>query len=161
MEQLFSLAKQLGDALLDAGLTVTTAESCTGGGIAYCLTDVPGSSQWFQQAWVTYSNQAKHQQVHVPDDLLTQYGAVSEPVVTAMAEGALNEAAADLAIAVSGVAGPSGGSADKPVGTVWFAWAWHGGETDTEVCHFEGDRRAVREQTVAHALSHALTRLSP
>ncbi|WP_025738759.1 CinA family protein [Salinivibrio socompensis] len=161
MDHLFSLAKRLGDALLDAELTVTTAESCTGGGIAYCLTDVPGSSQWFQQAWVTYSNTAKQALVHVPTDLLGQYGAVSEPVVTAMAEGALAEANAGLAIAVSGVAGPSGGSDDKPIGTVWFAWAWHNGETDSEVCHFDGDRRAVREQTIEHALSFALQRLSP
>ncbi|SIO02727.1 CinA family protein [Salinivibrio sp. ES.052] len=161
MEHLFSLAKRLGASLIDAELTVTTAESCTGGGIAYYLTDVAGSSQWFNQAWVTYSNQAKHQQVHVPESLLAQYGAVSEPVVMAMAEGALTDAEADLAIAVSGVAGPSGGSADKPVGTVWFAWAWHHGETDTEVCHFDGGRRAVREQTIEHALAYALNRLTP
>lgn len=159
VDHLYSLAKQLGDVLADAQLTITTAESCTGGGIAYCLTDVAGSSQWFHQAFVTYSNDAKQRLVKVPDMALEQYGAVSEPVVTAMAEGARERANADVAIAVSGVAGPSGGSEEKPVGTVWFAWAWREDETETEVCHFDGHRRQVREQTIAHALGHVLNRL--
>ncbi len=116
-------ALRLGRALLVHRARVATAESCTGGWIAKALTDVPGSSQWFESGIVAYSNSAKDALLGVPGELIAAHGAVSEPVVRAMAEGARAQLGVDLAVAVSGVAGPDGGSADKPVGTVWFAWA--------------------------------------
>lgn len=152
------LAVQLGQALLERGLRVTAAESCTGGGIAHAITEVAGASNWFDMAFVTYSNEAKIRLVKVQEGLLNTFGAVSEPVAMAMAQGALQEARADIAVAVSGIAGPTGGSAEKPVGTVCFAWAT-ASELHSETCHFQGERSSVRLQTVEHALAGLLARL--
>ena len=137
--------------LLARGWMLTSAESCTGGLIAAACTNLPGSSQWFERGFVTYSNAAKAEMLAVPRTLIDQHGAVSEPVARAMAEGALAHSAAQASVAVTGVAGPTGGSADKPVGTVWLAWCVHG-RTYSEHQHFAGDRAAVRAATVRHAL---------
>ena len=134
---------------------LTTAESCTGGLIAAACTDLAGSSNWFERGFVSYSNAAKTELLGVDAALIEQHGAVSEAVVRAMATGALAHSHAQVAVAVTGVAGPSGGSPEKPVGTVWFGWAWPGG-THSEVCHFDGDRAAVRQATLRHALGRLL-----
>lgn len=155
---LTELAQQCGAALHQRGLQVTTAESCTGGGIAEAITRIAGSSAWFSQGWVTYSNAAKSSQLGVAPELIEAHGAVSEAVVSAMAEGARARAGADWAIAVSGVAGPGGGSRDKPVGTVWLAWASHQG-MQTACRLFAGDRTEIREQTVALALTKLIKSL--
>ena len=156
--KIFQLATAVGDALQQRQLSVSTAESCTGGLIAGAITAVAGSSNWFEQGFVTYANRAKQRLLGVTAADLEQYGAVSETVVKAMAEGA-RQYGADWAIATSGVAGPDGGTAEKPVGTVWFAWA-----TDTvTLCEkrvFPGDRQAIREQAVAHALQGLLNQLN-
>jgi nicotinamide-nucleotide amidase len=138
--------------LLENGWFLSTAESCTGGLIAAACTDLPGSSAWFERGFVTYSNAAKIELLGVNASLIDTHGAVSEPVARAMAAGALWHSHAQVAIAVTGVAGPSGGSIDKPVGTVWFGFALSSGVT-TEMCHFEGDRAAIRQATVQHALA--------
>jgi nicotinamide-nucleotide amidase len=148
------------------GWMLATAESCTGGLIASRCTDLAGSSQWFERGFVTYSNEAKHEMLGVDATLISEHGAVSEAVAQAMTLGAMRRSHAQVTLAVTGVAGPTGGSADKPVGTVWFAWATPsdtgptlGAETawvKTEVMHFAGDRAAVREATVAHALKTLL-----
>lgn len=151
-EQLRQLSAITGALLQQHQATVTTAESCTGGWIAKVLTDIAGSSAWFERAFITYSNDAKQQMVGVRDESLQNWGAVSEQVVKEMAAGALKEANADFAIAVSGVAGPDGGTAEKPVGTVWFGFATARGKTLTKRYVFQGDREAVRRQTVAMAL---------
>jgi nicotinamide-nucleotide amidase len=150
-DTIYDLAAQLGQALLARRWRVTTAESCTGGGIASAITEVAGSSGWFDMGFVTYSNIAKHKLIGVDNHTLITHGAVSEAVAVEMAQGALVKAAAQLAVAVSGIAGPSGGTEAKPVGTVCFAWATLDG-THHETRHFTGDRRAVRQQTVIHAL---------
>ena len=139
------------DLLKNQGWFLTTAESCTGGLIAAACTELAGSSTWFERGFVTYSNAAKCELLGVDAQLIEHHGAVSEPVARAMATGALAHARAQVAIAVTGVAGPSGGSADKPVGTVWFGFAMPAGVL-TVVCRFEGDRAAVRQATVRHAL---------
>lgn len=131
---------------------LATAESCTGGLIAATCTDLAGSSAWLERGFVTYSNAAKTELLGVPPELIAQHGAVSEPVVRAMALGALAHSHAQVAVAVTGVAGPGGGSPDKPVGTVWLGWAV-AGQVTAECCHFAGDRAAVRLATVAHALA--------
>jgi len=138
--------------LLARGWMLATAESCTGGLIAATCTDLAGSSQWFERGFVTYSNAAKVQCLGVPADLIEQQGAVSESVARAMAQGAVRHSAAQVGVAVTGVAGPTGGSADKPVGTVWFGWQVHD-RTHSELRHFAGDRAAVRTATVRHALA--------
>ena len=153
-----ALAMRLGRALIVREWRVSTAESCTGGWIAKALTDVPGSSQWFDSGVVSYSNAAKEQLLGVPRELLEAHGAVSEAVVRAMAEGVRARIGVDLAIAVSGIAGPGGGTADKPVGTVWFAWATPQG-TSAECREFGGDREAVRRFSVAHALERLLAQV--
>ena len=134
---------------------LATAESCTGGMIAAACTDLAGSSQWFERGFITYSNEAKAEMLGVPAGLIEQHGAVSEPVVRAMADGALAHSRAHVSLAVTGVAGPTGGSADKPVGTVWLAWSVNG-ETHSEMQHFAGDRAAVRTATVRYALQRLL-----
>ena len=138
--------------LLARGWMLATAESCSGGLIAAACTDLAGSSQWFERGFVTYSNAAKVQCLGVPADLIAQHGAVSEPVARAMAQGAVAHSAAQVALAVTGVAGPTGGSQEKPVGTVWFGWQV-AGRTHSELQRFSGDRAAVRAQTVCHALA--------
>jgi nicotinamide-nucleotide amidase len=141
---------------------VATAESCTGGWIAKALTDVPGSSGCFGYGIVSYSNGAKESMLGVETLTLAEHGAVSEAVVREMAEGALRLSGADVAVAVSGVAGPDGGSEDKPVGTVWFAWSMRGDgdiTTDTDLQRFEGNRESIRMQTVIHGLEGVRGRL--
>jgi nicotinamide-nucleotide amidase len=146
------LAEQVGRKLLDARWHVATAESCTGGGVAAALTDIPGSSQWFERGYVTYSNLAKQQDLGVSAATLDAHGAVSGAVVEAMATGALKASGADLAVAVSGVAGPDGGTSAKPVGLVWFALARRGTPVRSEAQNFAGDRAAVRLAAVRRAL---------
>ena len=148
----------LAQALRQQGLKLATAESCTGGLIAATCTELAGSSDWFERGVVSYSNEAKTELLGVPAALIKQHGAVSEPVARAMAEGALRHAKAQVSVAVTGVAGPSGGSADKPVGTVWFGFLVQG-QTHSEVQRFDGDRSAVRQFTVAHALQRLLALL--
>ena len=137
------------------GWMLATAESCTGGMIASACTDLAGSSGWFDRAFITYSNAAKTEMLGVPAALIAAHGAVSEAVVRAMAQGAVQRSQAHLSIAVSGIAGPSGGSADKPVGTVWLAWCLDG-VLYSQQRHFDGDRHAVRQQTTCWGLQHAL-----
>lgn len=156
---IFHWAECVGNVLKDRDQSVTCAESCTGGGLSYAFTSVAGSSGWFSQGLVTYSNQSKTQWVGVRSETLAQFGAVSEAVALEMALGAREIAGADHAIAISGIAGPDGGRADKPVGTVCFAWAdAHGGVASTKV--FAGDRHQVREQSILFALEGLFSRLS-
>jgi len=150
-ERKFVLAKQLGEVLLAGKLSATTIESCTGGGLAHAITSAAGSSEWFHQAWVTYSNCAKHELVGVSDTTLLEHGAVSEEVVIEMAEGGKRIAKADLALSISGIAGPTGGSLTKPVGLVWFALATKN-NTTTFYRKFSGDRELVREQAIVLGL---------
>lgn len=152
------LAAQVVRLLSDSHLTIATAESCTGGWIAKALTDIPGSSDCLGYGFVSYSNAAKESLLGVQSKTLVQHGAVSEAVVCEMVAGAAGVSGANIAVAVSGVAGPGGGSNEKPVGTVWVAW-WLDGQVDAELYHFSGDRNAVREQTVATALSGLLERI--
>ena len=152
------LAERIGSALCGDGLALATAESCTGGWVSQCLTAVAGSSVWFERGFVTYSNLAKQQMLGVPESLLVAHGAVSEPVAAAMAQGAVQQSAAQVALSVTGVAGPTGGSVEKPVGTVWFGWQL-AGQTLTEHHLLAGDRAQVRAQTVQIALAGLLQRL--
>ncbi len=149
------LSREVGEALLAHGLTLACAESCTGGWVCEVVTATAGSSQWFDRGFVTYSNAAKESMLGVRVETLKEAGAVSEAVVGEMAVGALDRSQAQVALAISGVAGPGGGSPGKPVGTVCFAWAMPG-EVQTETCRFEGDREAVRRQSVVHALQSLL-----
>ncbi|MFT6269520.1 MAG: nicotinamide-nucleotide amidase [Alphaproteobacteria bacterium] len=147
------LATTLGELLMVSHASVATVESCTGGGLASAITEIAGSSQWFNQSWVTYSNDAKHSLIGVNTDTIDTFGAVSEQVVMQMAEKGAVLANADLCISISGVAGPGGGSEDKPVGFVWFAIAGHAiDKTYTFNRRFTGDRSQVREQAVVLAL---------
>lgn len=152
MDGLTELAASLGRHLLAVQAQVCTAESCTGGGIAEAITRIAGSSAWFEAGYITYSNRQKTAQLNVPAALFEQVGAVSREVVEAMASGACRHSGARYGVAVSGIAGPDGGSAEKPVGTVWLAWA-DGGQLYSQHCQFAGDRAAVRRQTVETALS--------
>jgi nicotinamide-nucleotide amidase len=161
-EAINELAKALVSELSAAGKAVATAESCSGGWIAKAITDVPGSSACFGYGIVTYSNGAKESMLGVQNQTLIDNGSVSEPVVREMAEGALSLSGAHIGVAVSGVAGPDGGSEEKPVGTVWFAWAIRDGSKvrlETSLQHFDGDRELVRELTVVYALQGVLDRL--
>jgi nicotinamide-nucleotide amidase len=154
----YALAAELGRELLRLRAKVATAESCTGGLIAGAITDVPGSSDWFDRGLVTYSNAAKVELLGVRPETLEADGAVSEAVAREMAEGALSRSAAGVAVAVTGVAGPAGGTAQKPVGMVCLAFARHGRPTEALTRHFTGDRAAVREATVFAALEGLLAR---
>lgn len=147
MPQLTDSIQVLAEMLQSRGLRLVTAESCTGGGIASALTDMAGSSAWFECGFVTYSNEAKVRYLDVSPMTLEQFGAVSEETVRAMVAGAVNNSLGDLAVAVSGIAGPGGGSDDKPVGTVWFAWG-DAEHQSVQCCQFDGDRAQVREQAV-------------
>mgnify|MGYP001127103864 CR=1 FL=1 len=151
-EQLRQAASELGEWLTEAGVKLATAESCTGGWVAKAITDIAGSSAWFERGFVTYSNEAKAQMIGVREETLAQHGAVSEPVVVEMAIGALKAARAHFAVSISGIAWPDGGSEEKPVGTVWFAFASASGEGITRRECFSGDRDAVRRQATAYAL---------
>ncbi len=154
-----TLPALVADLMLENSLFLATAESCTGGMIAAACTDLAGSSTWFDRGFVTYSNAAKTEMLGVTPALIAQHGAVSEAVVRAMASGALAHSRAQVALAVTGVAGPGGGSADKPVGTVWFGFAL-AGQVHAECQHFPGDRAAVRAATVQHALRRLTELLS-
>jgi len=149
------LARKLGEAMKARGLKLATAESCTGGWVAMALTAIPGSSDWFERGYVTYSNAAKREDLGVAEQTLRQHGAVSEEVAREMAAGAIKRARAQVALAITGVAGPTGGSAEKPVGLVCFAWA-HGSKMASETRRFDGDRESVRRQSVLHALERVL-----
>ena len=148
----------LADLMLKNGLLLATAESCTGGMIAAACTDLAGSSAWFERGFVTYSNAAKTDMLGVDATLIAQHGAVSEQVARAMAFGAIRHSRAQVSVAVTGVAGPTGGSPDKPVGTVWFAWSVNGGLHSEMMC-FNGERASVRQATVCHAIGKLLTLL--
>lgn len=157
-EPVARLVEQIAQALRTRGQMMVTAESCTGGLIASACTDLAGSSDWFERGLVSYSNRAKTELLGVPAELIARHGAVSGPVALAMAEGARRRSNVAWAVAVTGVAGPTGGSPDKPVGTVWFAWSTPSG-SDAEHRLFPGDRAAVRAATVRHALDGLLQRL--
>jgi nicotinamide-nucleotide amidase len=149
------LAQRVGAALKAKGLRLATAESCTGGWVAMVLTAIPGSSDWFERGYVTYSNEAKQEDLGVAADTIRRQGAVSEAVAREMAAGAQRRARAQVALAITGVAGPGGGTKDKPVGMVCFAWA-QGSNITSETRHFDGDRDSVRRQSVLHALERVL-----
>lgn len=157
--KLETLALAVGEALSARGERLATAESCTGGWVGMTLTAIAGSSNWFERGFITYSNDAKAEALGVDRQTLRRQGAVSEAVVLEMVGGTLQHSRADWALAISGVAGPAGGSADKPVGTVCFAWGRKGLAADAETCHFPGDRRAVRALSVKHALHGLLDRI--
>ncbi len=155
-DRLLKLAREVGVWLVARGETLATAESCTAGWIAKAITDVAGSSEWFNAGIASYADEAKTALLDVPATLLKKEGAVSKAVVEAMAQGALARTGADRAVAVSGIAGPGGGTEEKPIGTVWFAWARRDGEEvvlKTRLEHFQGDRDGIRRQTVGRAMS--------
>lgn len=149
-------AAQVGGALKAHGLMLATAESCTGGGVAHALTDIAGSSAWFERGFITYANDAKCEMLGVLQETLMRHGAVSEAVVREMVAGALLHSHAQVALAVSGIAGPSGGTAEKPVGTVWFAWGIKEGACVAQLHHLHGNRAEIRAQSVRIALQGVL-----
>ena len=154
-QSLMSMAVRVGRQLGHSNRRLAAAESCTGGWISKTITDISGSSRWFTEGFVTYSNEAKHDRLGVPNSILREHGAVSEATARAMAAGALRRARTDVAVAVTGIAGPAGGVPGKPVGAVWLAWAHRQGRRVTvaaELRHFRGDRDAVRRKTVRAAL---------
>ena len=152
-QELIELARRLGETLKTCGLKMATAESCTGGLIAAAMTEIPGSSAWFERGFVTYSNEAKVELLGVNPRTLTEYGAVSAETAREMAAGALEHSRAEWAVAVTGIAGPDGGSDYKPVGTIYMAWQSSSGNLFEEKKLFDGDRRQVRMQTVKEAMS--------
>jgi nicotinamide-nucleotide amidase len=157
--ELTALSAEVGQALAGAGVMLATAESCTGGWVGRAITSVSGSANWYERGFITYSETAKQEMLGVSAEVLERHGAVSEPTVRAMAEGALAHSHAQISLAVTGVAGPTGGSEHKPVGMVWFAWAAHGRPTQA-VCHMlDGDREAIRRQSAAIALRGLLKSL--
>jgi nicotinamide-nucleotide amidase len=160
MDKMDILAAQVGDLLESHGLVLATAESCTGGGVAQAITEISGSSAWFERAFVTYSNIAKAEMLGVEQATLDRHGAVSEATVREMAEGALKHSHADMAVAVTGIAGPTGGTPQKPVGTVWFAWSMRDGETHARLHHLTGNRAEIRAQSVHIALQGVLELLT-
>ncbi len=155
---ILDLAAQLGERLKKQSLRCVVAESCTGGRLASAITDIPGSSAWFDRGYITYSNQAKTEMLGVSAEVLAGTGAVSEATVCAMASGAIAASGADMSIAISGVAGPSGGSAEKPVGLVWISWALKSGQVEAQAYQFEGDRLAIRLLAVENALKGLIKR---
>ncbi|VAW75768.1 Nicotinamide-nucleotide amidase [hydrothermal vent metagenome] len=159
-DEVLSLVSELADRLLARGELLACAESCTGGWVAKSCTDLAGSSVWFERGFVTYSNAAKQEMLGVSVATLDEQGAVSEATVAEMAAGALEHSAAHWALAISGIAGPGGGSVDKPVGTVWIGWAGPGDWRNTERHHFDGGREAVRHQSVVAALRGLLDQLA-
>lgn len=153
------LAKTVAGRLAERSQWLATAESCTGGWIAKCLTDIAGSSGWFERGLVSYSNRAKGELLGVPAATIARFGAVSEQTARAMADGVLTHAPVDHALAVTGIAGPGGGTADKPVGTVWIAWQTRGGDAQARQYRFDGDREQVRRETIRAALAGLIARL--
>ena len=158
--ELYALGEQVGAALKNTKLVLTTAESCTGGWIGEVVTMIAGSSAWYDRGFITYTNAAKQQMLGVSGATLAQHGAVSEAVVREMVSGALQHSAAQVALAVSGIAGPDGGTSDKPVGTVWFAWGIKQGETQALRYQLSGGRSDVRTKAVKLALQGVLDLLS-
>jgi nicotinamide-nucleotide amidase len=157
MEKTFEqLSQDVGRALLAKGLMLATAESCTGGWVAQVVTQTSGSSQWFDRGFVTYTNEAKQEMLGVKAQTLQHYGAVSEQTVQEMAAGALKNSRAQITLAISGIAGPTGGTPEKPVGMVCLAWARADHPTQTVTMNFSGDRNAVRRQAVQYALQHLI-----
>jgi nicotinamide-nucleotide amidase len=156
MSEFLELVTDIGEALRAEGRFLAVAESCTGGWVARELTAASGCSKWFDRGFVTYTNQSKQDMLGVPAETLERYGAVSEATVREMAEGALRHSQAQLTLAISGIAGPGGGSPDKPVGTVWLAWAGNWFTTLSRCEHFPGDREAVRRQAVEATLRQVL-----
>ena len=155
MRDINELAMQVGSVLKSQGLILATAESCTGGGVAQAITEIAGSSEWFDCGFITYSNVSKSDMLDVPEALIVRYGAVSDEVAQAMAEGALANSSATITLSTTGIAGPGGAVPGKPVGTICFAWAM-AHRTYSERLVFQGDRREVRQQTVAHSLAGLL-----
>ncbi|BCB27829.1 hypothetical protein SKTS_27150 [Sulfurimicrobium lacus] len=158
-DALYQLAEETGLALKAKGWMLATAESCTGGWVGEAVTAVSGSSSWYDRGFITYTNEAKQEMLGVATETLALHGAVSEATVREMASGVLARSQAGISLAISGIAGPTGGSPDKPVGTVCFAWAVRGGEVESECCRFSGDRREVRLQAVEKALRGVLARM--
>jgi nicotinamide-nucleotide amidase len=158
--EIYELSGRVGDALKARKLMMAAAESCTGGWIGQAVTMVPGSSKWFDRGFVTYTNEAKQDMLGVSAETLKEFGAVSEQAVREMVAGALARSRAQIAVAVSGIAGPDGGSRQKPVGTVLLAWGEKGGGITARSVHFQGDRDAVRRQTVIAALEGLLARVA-
>ncbi|KTD78367.1 CinA family protein [Legionella waltersii] len=156
MNQYIELIKDISTALSEHHWKLVTAESCTGGLISTCLTDMPGSSNWFERGFVTYSNASKEEMLSVPHDLMKRYGAVSEEVALAMALGAIEHSHGDVAVSVTGIAGPDGGTLDKPVGTVCFSWALRDLSSQTARQQFSGNRQEIRAQACHYALNGAL-----
>ncbi len=154
--EIVDLAKQLGERLAEKSMKISTAESCTGGAIAMAITEISGSSEWFECGFVTYSNQSKMQMLGVNPEFLQQYGAVSEQVAIEMVAGALQNSAADLAVAVTGIAGPGGGTEDKPVGTVYIAWGFKQQGIRCKKHVFLGNRATIRKKTIISALKSCL-----
>ena len=148
-----NLTADLAAMLLSKQIKLVSAESCTGGWLAKCCTDLAGSSRWFERGFITYSNDAKQLQLAVSHDSLAYYGAVSQQVAEEMALGALHYSLADISVAITGIAGPDGGSVDKPVGTVWIAWATKNAKVSSQRFQFDGDRDAVRRQAVFSAMT--------
>ncbi|MBC3813163.1 MULTISPECIES: CinA family protein [Undibacterium] len=155
MQNALELAAQIGTELKEKRLLLTVAESCTGGGVAQAITEIAGSSDWFDCGFVTYSNSSKSELLNIPAALIARHGAVSEEIAAAMAEGAIANSEGNVSLSTTGIAGPTGAVPGKPIGTVCFGWVV-GGVTHTERLIFTGDRHAVREQTVAHALAKLL-----
>lgn len=158
-DELYRLAEEVGNALKQHGMMLVTAESCTGGWVAEAVTAVPGSSSWFDRGFITYTNQAKQEMLGVTAATLAAFGAVSEQTVREMVAGALSHSRAQVAVAISGIAGPGGGTPEKPVGTVWLAWTLANGAVSSDRRQFVGDRREVRRQAVEAALQGVLERL--
>ncbi len=158
--ELLVLAKELGERLKAGNLKLALAESCTGGMAAQYITAIAGSSAWFDCGFVTYSNQSKQHMLGVPAAILEKYGAVSEQIAIAMAEGALSHSQAGIVASITGIAGPDGSTADKPVGTVCFAWAGKGLKTITSIESFKGDRQKIRQQAVQHLMANLIKMLT-
>lgn len=158
--EILKLSADLGRVLQHLGISMCTAESCTGGLISAFITDISGSSEWFDRAFVTYTNEAKMEMLGVSSDTLERHGAVSSQTVEEMVCGAVERSAATVGVAVSGIAGPTGGTPEKPVGTVWMAWCYPDGYVETECHHFNGNRQEVRLCTVAEAFRRLLEKIS-
>ena len=155
-QSLYELSALIGEKLLARGWRVATAESCTGGGITAAITAIPNSSSWFEYGIVSYANSAKEKLLHVNRETLAREGAVSQATVEQMVRGVLDLSGANIAVAVSGIAGPTGGTAEKPVGTVWFAWGLASGVINSDVYNFSGDRTSVQHQSVIYAFNGLL-----
>lgn len=151
-----NLANELGLALKIKNWKLATAESCTGGGLAYWITSIAGSSDWFDRGFITYSNAAKQDMLGIPSKILNDYGAVSQEIALEMAQRALSKANADVSIAITGIAGPSGGSTEKPVGTVWIAWCTPSQEPSAKQYQFQGNRAEIRDEAIHAAMSELL-----